>query len=378
MINAFELKKLPKSIAGILQLVASASPASSEQRRSALLAPLAFPLRSSLEVYCDYFTSSQDEKKVAAPSRYMTGHCYSYEHDEIVEAYSQFLEEPEARVKAVVASSLRSGFFSQRGFVEFGGRQFFERVAGWRYLAAALFATRRFCSLQSATSALELNQIESMLVSTARSQRLLAGSLLKSQESVVGDLNALALDGDRTSLKSYLLAVNCLSRTAVDTSNFVARAKSALDAAKTSDGHHVILIADNLRESSKGMPFSYEQDGNVHLVGDANKIRFVIVCSLVPEKRAVAEEDVADGSCPLSVSRLRAAFLDGAKVESRYYFLAKRRSEFPKIESKIHVGRDELDEDSSPSIDDSRSVISRTKLARRFFGYKGLPDIDPL
>jgi hypothetical protein len=120
------------------------------------------------------------------------------------------------------------------------------------------------------------------------------------------------------------------------------------------------------------------KEDNIYFVGNADDMRFLIFISALPDlNRPPDPVDVNKSRFRLSKSKLRDAFLGLINEQTEVVSLVPPPvvSQQAPTEMNLKMSRDFGEIGGSD--EKSNSLISHERIARAFFGYKGLRDQDP-
>jgi hypothetical protein len=306
------------------------------------------------------------------------GHSWSLDRTEMVLERDAVIET--GCMKAFFPSMLRRGAYYTPCDLHDDTSAPLVRSLGWRYLAA-LHVLDKLTALNSQGLDTMLGETEHLLVRAAKAQRRLRSCVLAPAATLAGELTALAVaPGNDKYFNSYLVSVNEFTAGSMAMGAVVARAKNALDTAQGSIRHNILITDDIGRDSELDGTYC-QHDHRIHLVGDPSDLKYFIFVSDVPDhNRPFDSAPFSEGRFRVSRSRLRDAFL--GKAEELSDPGANKRSHSgwtkpfapnvvrfpsPPVAEKVTLAE----------VHDDEPVL-RGRIARVFFGYKGLPDIDPV
>jgi len=261
------------------------------------------------------------------------------------------------------------------------------RIVAWRYLASRL-AMCRAARPKAARHRSSWYDAQRSLVFAAKKQRTLHGLMLVRRSDAVRELTTLAVTAcESDHPASYLISMTELARQGAVFPELVSRAKDALSKVNSESINHNIVMTDSIASDINIEGAYYMPDSNIHLIGNPNKVRFIIFVSDVPDQSE--ERDLQDnygGRFRLDKIRLRdvlvggdqgnagpggrALNLDTGLVSIREKPPDEAPSFFRSLSKRLTAGAEEINDA------ESETLISRSRAARAFFGYKGLLDPD--
>ena len=289
----------------------------------------------------------------------------------------------ESWLKAFFPTMLRGGSYYSPCEMADEKTSMLVRSLGWRFLAG-LLTMNKLAAHKAERLESRLSETQHSLVGAAKAQRRLMEHVLRPREDVAGEMTALAVaPRDDEYFDSYLVSVNEFSAGSVGMKTVVARAKQALETTRHISIKHHILITDDISRDFALDGTYFQYDRQIHLVGNPDNVKFCIFVSNVPDhNRPLDPVDLSEGRFRLSRSRLRDAFLGVARDEAnihetalpistgnRRLMLAPNLFQFPDCSGA--TAQDLSGEEKSDGL------ISRERVARVFFGYKGISDADP-
>ncbi len=289
---------------------------------------------------------------------------------------------------AICPTVLRTGSYHDRCKLPDAGG-FLLRALVWRYLATRLAMLRTSQKIKGYHPLFSLDAVRRSLIHTAKTQREMLDTILMADTNVAGDMTALAVSQHAAaSFNSYLVTVSELSGGDKDAFKLTSRAKFALNNVKNPEINHKVIMSDDIPSAFEYGDSYCWGDQPIHLVGNPDEVRFVFVVSGVPDNDdRPPSDEIYEGRFRLSKSGLRDAFAGLPSDEARFYGgLEFYRAAYQTISidpmypdrSVLHSAADKLGLDyHAPEAVKNDSLISRSKVAREFFGYKGLAELDP-
>jgi hypothetical protein len=267
-------------------------------------------------------------------------------------------------------------------------------AATWRYLSmrfAQLCAERGVgLGRQEMDDAnyLEASEaIASSLLRTAKLQRNFLNNLLHCDATeLAGGSTTLAVKTqDSAFCRGFLVAVNDLGHLAETGSDFVVRTERALSQQNQQKVRHNILMLDSIdpRSNVNAVPRRIS-DHPIHLVGNSDEIRFVVVVSDVPDllKGSLNPDEFYSGRFRLNKAHIRDVFL-GQRYQTVFPMIER-------LDETADAANQVVDFHSRPppitfndqaadmeSISDCDTLISSKQITRAFFSSKRLREFDP-
>lgn len=200
---------------------------------------------------------------------------------------------------------------------------------------------------------------------------------------------------------NYLITVNnvCDEQQRGKPNNIVSRVKTALLSVDNTNVNHSVIMVDDINRCDITKHINYGR--NIHLIGNKSDVRFVIVVSGIvnQDKHDRLHKETYGGRVRLDKSLLRDVFSGYCsdrtnhvtnKIGVTNWMQSATASNSPAPHTRTDVRgvpfarlqevqseritdllTDQLFEDDT----DDETVISSNKVAREFFGYKGLPDL---
>lgn len=276
---------------------------------------------------------------------------------------------------------LRTGQYHEQCNVPGEGR-FLLRTLAWRYLASRLMIRR--ATHFGATPLSNLDDVEKALVLTAKAQRKMLTRMAITRTEIAGDFLALTVIPCAHSDASYLVNVSELCDVEKNTSRLFERAHQAITTTAKQRVNHNIVMTSDISDAT-GCSIAYSHDHPVHLVGNSDEIRFIVVVSALPDQNFPKDDpdDTYEGRFRLNKRRLRDVFRGVSEQPSLFNSeaavgkMSKNDNTVTHVPSSthsegqynIHLPKDALRQEAEPA-------ISRRRIARAFFGYRGLLEPD--
>jgi hypothetical protein len=211
--------------------------------------------------------------------------------------------------------------------------------------------------------------------------------ILAAQSEVAGDMTALAVTPlGESGADDYLVNVSELGARVPTCAELIDRARVALKRPPKENINHNILMTSCINDNDMTV-LAQCIGNNIHVAGNFDDVRFIVVVSDVPDRNKPDDPPAAyEGRFRLDKSRLKEAFL--GRTDHRSSFGIRSEADWKRDlvravpvpaeldqpvfrSTAIQLNSEQKEEENT---DDD--VISRGQVAREFFGYKGLPDLD--
>lgn len=263
----------------------------------------------------------------------------------------------------------------------------FAAAIAWKYLAARFAFHQAALGPRPSRYAWKngydyFQSTQRAVVSAARTQRKVWGSLDLDGKSLSGQCVALTIQKQSSSADAHLFAISDFGSNSPLTDLLKSKAIDALNAIKKVGVNHAVIFADSFNSSTHGADVELPLTG-VHVFGRSNQIRYLCIVSRVSHHTASKHD--TDSSISLSKPHLRDAFWRrdssasrSAKIEETRRSLGVTVSdELPAMQVATNsdgrsLQRIRVVDPMENVVASSGPVLSRSKVAREFFGYRGL------
>jgi hypothetical protein len=265
---------------------------------------------------------------------------------------------------------------------------FLVRALTLRYLAARL-------AMEQDALPDDPREAERSLLLTAKTQRTML-SVLATEVQIFSEGMTLAIKSQENE-QCYGYLIRNIELCEVESANhsLISRAQAALFQNKENENCecHSILMTDSLKVHSIRGRSHRVFDHGIHLIGNPDEVKYIILVSGVSnrsEKSSWPEKDYTDpykGRFRISSSKLRDKFLGRTSTSAAKWNdsgpvqFARHASPLSYVYSfggfpPLDV---EMDDANGHGVEESESetLISNRRIARRFFGYRGLREPTP-
>lgn len=258
---------------------------------------------------------------------------------------------------------------------------FMLRTLTWRYLAATLAVYRASWPGSQEQRSFDIDDARRSLIFAAKNQREMLEALHVDPMRIAGDFTGLAITlSTDEKIESFVVTIREIDCD-VSSRLLSETATNALAASGERMINHDILLTGSISNTAMNViPSSLGR--HVHLVGNPDEVRFIVVVSDVPDHIKVNQPAAkSEGRFRLSKSRLRDALLGRASSVFDRDWLAGSKSNsatrfgmVPKvINSPVALELNVLKfQDQGTPEGQSEPSISRTRMAQLFSGYKYL------